>query len=172
MGVLFLYFKIRCKVIDSEGFRLNVGIVICNKQGQLLWAKRVGFAAWQFPQGGIQAGETPIKAMYRELREEVGLLPSHVRVLGQSTEWLKYYLPHKFIRKEQQPPCIGQKQKWFLLQLESDESNIQLNHNPKPEFDHWCWVSYWYPVNEVVDFKQDVYRKALKALHVYLPTPL
>ena len=59
-------------MIDSEGFRPNVGIVICNKQGQLLWAKRIGQSAWQFPQGGIKAEESLEQALYRELDEEVG----------------------------------------------------------------------------------------------------
>ena len=75
-------------MIDSEGYRPNVGIVICNRRGQLLWAKRIGQSAWQFPQGGINEDETIEQALFRELEEEVGLSGKDVSVLHQTTEWL------------------------------------------------------------------------------------
>ncbi|OOH90671.1 RNA pyrophosphohydrolase [Pasteurellaceae bacterium 15-036681] len=150
-------------MIDFDGYRPNVGIVICNKQGQVLWAKRFGQNSWQFPQGGINEGENIETAMYRELYEEVGLSKKDVRVLWASKYWLKYKLPKRLIRSEgTQPVCIGQKQRWFLLQLVSDESNINLRTTKSPEFDGWRWVSFWYPVRQVVSFKRDVYRKAMK----------
>jgi putative (di)nucleoside polyphosphate hydrolase len=152
-------------VIDSDGFRPNVGIMLANGRGQLLWARRIGGQdAWQFPQGGISKGESPEQALYRELQEEVGLLPEAVEMLASTKGWLRYRLPKRFIREGQKPLCIGQKQKWFLLRMLEDDAAVQLDGNKKPEFDHWQWVSYWYPLNQVVPFKREVYRKALKEL--------
>ena len=107
-------------MIDSDGFRLNVGIVICNPKGQLLWAKRIGQSSWQFPQGGIKENESAEEALYRELEEEVGLEQQHVNLLHQTEDWLHYRLPENYIRRHKDPLCIGQKQQWFLLGLESD----------------------------------------------------
>lgn len=152
-------------MIDSRGFRANVGIIICNRQGQVLWAKRVGQDAWQFPQGGINQGERLRQAMYRELAEEVGLRPRDVQVVGTTRRWLRYELPPQFIRQKSSPLCIGQKQKWFLLGLRGDEARIRLsNRRTTQEFDDWCWVSYWYPLGQVIEFKREVYRQALKEL--------
>lgn len=151
-------------MIDSEGFRPNVGIVICNRKGQLLWAKRIGQSAWQFPQGGVRATETLEDAMYRELNEEVGLVQKDVVLLHQTSDWLHYRLPQHFIRHNQDPLCIGQKQKWFLLGLECEDSRVELSRSGTPEFDDWRWVSYWYPVDQVIEFKRDVYRRALEEL--------
>jgi putative (di)nucleoside polyphosphate hydrolase len=152
------------EVIDSEGYRPNVGIVICNRAGQLLWAKRIKQSAWQFPQGGIKQHESLEDALYRELQEEVGLADVDVNILQRTEDWLRYRLPENYIRHQQDPLCISQKQKWFLLSLESDESKVELSHTGKPEFDDWRWVSYWYPINQVIDFKRDVYRRALTEL--------
>lgn len=151
-------------VIDEQGYRPNVGIIICNDHGQVLWARRIGQNAWQFPQGGIKRGESPEKALYRELAEEVGLRPEHVQVLGCTRGWLRYRLPKRMIRRDSHPVCVGQKQKWFLLRLIEDESKINLAATGKPEFDGWEWVSYWFPLGEVVAFKRDVYRRAMTEL--------
>lgn len=151
-------------MIDSQGFRSNVGIVICNQQGQLLWAKRIGQKAWQFPQGGIKRSETLEQALFRELDEEVGLAEADVKVLHQTSDWLHYRLPKNYIRYNKDPLCIGQKQKWFLLSLETEDSKVELAKTADPEFDDWRWVSYWYPVKQVIEFKRDVYRQALKEL--------
>ena len=152
-------------MIDAEGYRANVGIIICNARGQLLWARRIGGAnAWQFPQGGIHAGESPEQAMYRELYEEVGLRAEHVNIVEVTRGWLTYQLPKQFVREYQSPVCIGQKQKWFLLQLQANDQAVKLDQTKAAEFDDWQWVSYWYPVDQVVDFKRDVYRRALKEL--------
>lgn len=149
-------------MIDAEGFRANVGIVICNRMGQVFWAKRYGQHSWQFPQGGIDQGETAEEAMYRELHEEVGLKPHHVEILGVTKNWVRYKLPKRLIRQGSNPVCIGQKQKWFLLQLTCKEQDVDLLHSGHPEFDGWRWVSYWYPVRNVVSFKRDVYRRVMK----------
>lgn len=160
------------RVIDNEGFRPNVGIVICNQDDQVLWGRRInGRDSWQFPQGGVHRDESPEQAMYRELEEEVGLLPRAVTVLGRTSGWLRYRLPKKYVRKTESPVCIGQKQVWFLLRLVAPESEIRLDAHEDPEFDHWRWVSFWYPVTAVVDFKQDVYRQALTQLAARLSPP-
>jgi putative (di)nucleoside polyphosphate hydrolase len=152
-------------VIDANGYRANVGIIICNMRGQVLWARRVGGAdAWQFPQGGVDEGETPEQAMYRELYEEVGLKPAQVKLIAATSGWLNYKLPKQFIREYQTPICIGQKQKWYLLQLLTEDSDVALDTTSEVEFDHWQWVSYWYPLDQVIDFKRDVYQRALKEL--------
>lgn len=151
-------------MIDADGFRPNVGIILSNARGEVLWARRINQDSWQFPQGGIQANEAPEEALFRELHEEVGLLPEQVNILACTRGWLRYRLPQHLIRRNNNPLCIGQKQKWFLLQMLADDSAVNIQANQKPEFDHWNWVSYWYPLNQIVSFKRDVYRRALKEL--------
>lgn len=157
-------------MIDSEGYRLNVGIILCNDEGRVFWARRAGMRSWQFPQGGIKFNEDPEAAMHRELYEEVGLQSHHVQVIARTRDWLRYELPERFIRKHSQPLCIGQKQFWFILRLIGSESNICLTCCDKPEFDAWCWVDYWQPLSDVVYFKREVYRQALQELGKYLVT--
>lgn len=152
-------------MIDDEGFRPNVGIIITNDAGQLFWARRInGQDAWQFPQGGINDNESPRDALYRELYEEVGLKQDQVELIASTRGWLRYRLPKRLIRQGNVPLCVGQKQKWFLLRLKADESAIDLNRFGHAEFNSWRWVSYWYPLGKVVSFKRDVYRRALKEL--------
>jgi putative (di)nucleoside polyphosphate hydrolase len=157
-------------MIDENGYRSNVGIVLANAAGQVLWARRVGGRnAWQFPQGGVNQGETPEQALYRELHEEVGLRAASVRQLGQTDDWLHYDLPGYMRRNNSTPGFVGQKQKWFLLQLVDDDAAIALDQSAKPEFDQWCWVSYYYPISQIIDFKREVYRQALVRLAPHLP---
>ena len=152
-------------MIDADGFRPNVGIILTNDQGQLLWARRVGGQdAWQFPQGGINNGETPEQALYRELEEEVGLAQSQVEVLACTKGWLRYRLPKRLVRQNSNPICVGQKQKWFLLRIKCSDDMIDVGQGYPQEFDDWRWVSYWYPLGHVVSFKRDVYRRAMKEL--------
>ena len=151
-------------MIDSEGYRPNVGIILCNEQGRLFWAKRIGQRSWQFPQGGIQRDESPEEAMFRELAEEVGLRPEHVQVIGCTKGWLRYRLPKHLIRQSGKSPCIGQKQVWFLLRMVGGEEQVRLDLSERPEFDHWQWVDYWYPLRAVVAFKRQVYWRALREL--------
>lgn len=155
--------------IDSEGFRANVGIILSNEDGRLLLAGRIGSKGWQFPQGGLMVGESAEEAMFRELKEEVGLDSEDVRVLGSTAEWLKYRLPDKYMRRGSIPLCIGQKQRWFILKLVTSEDKVQLDNCETPEFDRWRWVEFWRPVNEVIYFKRRVYARALHELgpHVY-----
>ena len=155
-------------MIDSDGYRPNVGIIVANNQGQVLWARRVGQDAWQFPQGGINAHESVENALYRELKEEVGLPPDAVEVVGCTRGWLRYKLPTRLLRQNNSS-FVGQKQKWFLLRMLARDDAVNFSHSNRPEFDFWQWVSYWYPLSQVVPFKKDVYRRAMKELAPYLP---
>lgn len=150
--------------IDAEGYRANVGIIITNGNGKVLLGGRIGAKGWQFPQGGLALGETVEEAMYRELEEEVGLESHDVEILGVTREWLKYQLPEQFIRKNSEPLCIGQKQRWFMLKLAGVEERISVDKSHTPEFDRWRWVDFWRPVNEVIYFKRRVYARALYEL--------
>jgi len=151
-------------VVDADGFRPNVGIVVANDCGQVLWARRIGQDAWQFPQGGINDQESAEEALYRELNEEVGLDPEAVEILACTSGWLRYRLPKRLRRSNSSPEFLGQKQKWFLLRMLGRDEDVCVHRGDKPEFDHWRWVSYWYPVGQVVAFKRDVYRRALREL--------
>lgn len=145
--------------VDRRGFRPNVGIVVHNSDGQVLWAHRIGEGdAWQFPQGGIGRGESTEQALFRELREEVGLGEAAVEIRGCTKGWLRYRVPRRLRRDNR---FLGQKQKWFLLRLLAAPSAVRVARGSEPEFDSWRWVSYWYPVGQVVAFKRNVYREAL-----------
>lgn len=150
-------------MIDKNGLRINVGIILINTEGKLFWGRRCNRPdAWQFPQGGVNENESVEHAMYRELHEELGLQPKDVEILGVSKRWLHYYLPRNLRRYRSKPLCIGQKQKWFLLKLVSGDEAIKLDISDDQEFDQWKWVDYWKPADEVILFKKQVYKKALK----------
>ena len=151
-------------MIDKDGYRLNVGIILSNQECDVFWARRIGQNAWQFPQGGIRENESPEEALFRELEEEIGLRGEHVMVMGRTAGWLHYRLPRRLIRHQSEPLCIGQKQVWYMLRLIGDESNVRFDAGDKPEFDGWCWINYWRPVKEVVAFKRKVYQDALHQL--------
>jgi len=151
-------------MLDEEGYRPNVGIILANQKNQVFWGKRVREHAWQFPQGGIQQGEDPEQAMYRELHEEVGLLPEHVRILGRTRDWLRYDVPSHFVRRDARGHYRGQKQIWFLLRLVGRDTDVCLRASARPEFDAWRWNQYWDPLHAVVAFKREVYSLALHEL--------
>ncbi len=150
--------------IDTQGYRANVGIIVADGIGHVLMGGRTDQGGWQFPQGGIQRGETAEEAMYRELNEEIGLGSEDVKILGFTRDWLKYRLPKRFVRSYQTPVCIGQKQRWYLLRLISSQKNVRFDMTEDPEFDQGRWVDYWRPVKEVVYFKRQVYMHALNEL--------
>ncbi len=150
-------------MIDSDGYRPNVGIILVNQSGQVLWARRIGEDAWQFPQGGIHDRESPEEALYRELGEEIGLSRGQVEIVGCTKGWLRYKLPGRLLRQNK-TAFVGQKQKWYLLKMVSPDEAVRVDRSRSPEFDEWRWVSYWYPLGQVVSFKRDVYRRALKEL--------
>ncbi|MBE7565773.1 RNA pyrophosphohydrolase [Acidithiobacillus sp. HP-11] len=148
-------------MIDADGYRPNVGMIICNEHNQVLWAKRRGENAWQFPQGGIDHAETPEQAMFRELEEEVGT--AKVCIIGRTQGWLRYEVPcsrHRAQRRRYR----GQKQIWFLLRFEGDEAEINTLTTQHPEFETWRWVDYWMPAREIIAFKRRVYWQALQEL--------
>ena len=148
-------------MLDKDGFRANVGIVISDGRGRVLLAKRLGQDAWQFPQGGVDKGESAEQALFRELYEEVGLKASDVRIVQRTKKWLRYRIPPSMQRKRSKPLCIGQKQKWFFLELTGDPASIRFDTYGAPEFDGWEWVNYWYPIQSVGALKRNVDKRAL-----------
>src|SRR5690349_2259965 len=156
-------------MIDRDGYRPNVGIVLANARNLVFWGKRIKEHAWQFPQGGIKAGESPEQAMFRELEEEVGLGPQHVRILGRTRDWLRYDVPTNWVRRDWRANYRGQKQIWYLLRMLGRDCDVCLRRCDKPEFDAWRWSQYWIALDNVVEFKRDVYFQALSELSRYLP---
>ena len=156
-------------MLDRDGFRPNVGIVLLNQRNQVFWGKRIRTHSWQFPQGGIKYGETPEQAMFRELHEEVGLLPDHVRIVARTRDWLRYEVPDHFIRRDARGHYRGQKQIWFLLRLMGRDCDLDLRATDHPEFDAWRWNEYWVPLDLVIEFKRSVYQLALSELARFLP---
>ena len=155
-------------MLDRDGYRPNVAIVVANAKNQVFWGKRVREHSWQFPQGGINAGETPEQAMYRELHEEVGLLPEHVRILGRTRDWLRYEVPQHWVKREWRGSYRGQKQIWYLLRLVGRDTAVSLRKSERPEFDAWRWHDYWVPLDTVIDFKREAYRRALIELERFI----
>jgi putative (di)nucleoside polyphosphate hydrolase len=155
-------------MLDREGFRPNVGIILLNSQNEVWWGKRVREHSWQFPQGGIKFGETPEQAMFRELEEEIGLRSEHVRIIGRTRDWLRYEVPDRFIKREIRGHYRGQKQIWFLLRMTGRDCDINLRLTDHPEFDAWRWHNYWVPLDAVIEFKRDVYLRALRELSRFL----
>lgn len=148
-------------IIDHNGYRRGVGIVIWDGRDRVLLARRSDHRGRQFPQGGVRQGERPRDAMYRELKEELGLDPSHVREVARMGRWVSYKLPTRY-RRSRAPRCIGQKQLWWLLRLTCAEEQVRPDLAEEPEFDDWSWVDYWLPAEEVVFFKRSVYRQVLE----------
>jgi putative (di)nucleoside polyphosphate hydrolase len=161
--------KLGLIMLDREGFRPNVGIILLNQRNQVFWGKRIRSHSWQFPQGGIDRGETPEQAMFRELHEEVGLKPEHVCIVARTRDWLRYEVPDRFIRRDARGHYKGQKQIWYLLRLVAQDWNLNLRATSHPEFDAWRWNDYWVPLDVVVEFKRGVYEMALTELSRYLP---
>jgi len=155
-------------MLDRDGYRPNVGIVLCNARNEVFWGKRIKEHSWQFPQGGIKHGETPEQAMFRELEEEVGLKAHHVKIRGRTRNWLRYEVPAQWIRREGRGSYRGQKQIWFLLRLIARDSDVSLRASEHPEFDAWRWHDYWIPLETVIEFKREVYAQALNELARYL----
>jgi putative (di)nucleoside polyphosphate hydrolase len=154
-------------VLDTEGFRLNVAIILVNHQDKVLLAKRIKQNAWQLPQGGVNDNENLLDALYRELYEEIGLNDKDVSVIASTKHWLSYKLPVR-MRRKGEPLFVGQKQKWFLLRFNGEDHQIRFDLSSKPEFDAWQWVNYWYPLHMVIDFKRQVYCRALRELSTYI----
>ena len=151
-------------MLDDKGYRPNVGILLINDQKKVFWAKRRGQASWQFPQGGLDPGESLEQCLFREVYEEIGLRSEHIAILGKTKSWLYYDVPNEFIRPSERGIYRGQKQIWFLLHMLGKDDDIRLTEHLKPEFDDWCWRDYWVPLDHVIDFKREVYQSALTEL--------
>ncbi|NDH49825.1 MAG: RNA pyrophosphohydrolase [Proteobacteria bacterium] len=151
--------------IDRRGFRKNVCIVLRNTELKVLIGRRINDQGWQFPQGGVHSGETYKEAMYRELYEEVGLTKDDVKIIASSSRLFFYKLPKDLINYRKKPLCLGQKQKWYLLELSNQKATPDLAIADVPEFDRYEWIDYWEPANRVISFKQNVYKHALKHLN-------
>jgi putative (di)nucleoside polyphosphate hydrolase len=138
-------------------YRPGVGIMLLNARGEVFVARRIdvpGDAAWQMPQGGIDGGEEPIGAAFRELREEIGT--DQAKVLAESRGWLRYDLPAEIVDKARHQHWRGQRQRWFIMRFIGDDSEINLI-TEHPEFDAWKWVPVWQLPDLVVSFKRQVY---------------
>lgn len=142
--------------MDAGLYRKNVGIAILNSKNLLLACKRIGMQnAWQMPQGGVDDNENLQNAMYRELKEEVGLEKSDVEVM----EIMKEELYYKFSNKNG-GKYIGQRQTWFLLKLKCNESKINIIQQNQ-EFDDYKWVNKEFLLENIIEFKKEVYLKVL-----------
>ena len=144
-------------------YRSNVGIMMVNEKGYVFVGQRLdnNQNAWQMPQGGIDAGEDPETAAYRELLEETGVKKQDVRFVASSSKWLSYDLPEDLIPILWNGKFRGQKQKWFLFNFlgEDGDINIATEH---PEFSKWKWISKENLLKEIVPFKKSVYENVLK----------
>jgi putative (di)nucleoside polyphosphate hydrolase len=144
-------------------YRSNVGIMMVNEKGYVFVGQRLdnNQNAWQMPQGGIDAGEDPETAAYRELLEETGVKKQDVRFVASSSQWLSYDLPEDLIPILWNGKFRGQKQKWFLFKFlgEDVDINIATEH---PEFSKWKWISKENLLKEIVPFKKSVYENVLK----------
>jgi len=144
-------------------YRSNVGIMMVNEKGYVFVGQRLdnNQNAWQMPQGGIDAGEDPETAAYRELLEETGVKKQDVRFVASSSQWLSYELPEDLIPILWNGKYRGQKQKWFLFKFlgEDGDINIATDH---PEFSKWKWISKENLLKEIVPFKKSVYENVLK----------
>jgi len=155
----------------DDGYRPNIGIVLMNRFGKVLWARRAGRDGWQFPQGGVEHHESLEDALFRELYEEVGLQDCHVSLLAHTSRWMRYDLPRNFLRRARQRgdrKFRGQKQIWCLLALNGDDSLVSLSATKKPEFDMWVWTDWWSAVQQIVDFKRPVYESVWLELNPLL----
>src|SRR4030065_2041727 len=168
--LIYLMGKMSIHMIDRNGYRPNVGIILLNSENEVFWGKRIRQNSWQFPQGGIKSGESPEQAMYREVTEEVGLRPNHVEIVGRTRDWLRYEVPDRWIRREWRGNYKGQKQIWYLLRLIGRDSDVSLRRSSHPEFDAWRWNQYWVELDSVVEFKRKVYKQALTELSRLLKT--
>ena len=154
-------------MLDQAGYRPNVGMILVNSQNQVFWGKRKNENSWQFPQGGIAPRESLEETLFRELHEELGLTSNLVSIISRTQQWLYYDVPCKYT-KNSKSHYRGQKQIWFLLKFLGKDHEINLRASRVQEFDAWCWTNYWGTKDLVVDFKQEVYIKALNELAVHI----
>jgi len=153
--------------MNDKSYRKNVGLIVLNQKDKLLLCRRKDQKTWQFPQGGIDSGESPQAAAFRELFEEVGIHKREVKVVKKSDHWFDYDLPEKYQkRSDTMRKFKGQTQKWFMFKANT-ELNVSLCNDVQQEFVDYKWVSFWYPLSHIVLFKKDVYQNVLNE---FLPT--
>jgi putative (di)nucleoside polyphosphate hydrolase len=155
--------------IRALPYRPNVGLMIVNPAGHVFAGQRIDNPepAWQMPQGGIDKGETPLEAAYRELVEETGIPQSAVELVAEMPEWVTYDLPADLVPKLWKGRFRGQKQRWFLLRFTGDESVIGIA-TEHPEFREWAWLDPFELEGYIVPFKRHVYATVLGAFRPYL----
>lgn len=148
--------------IAALPYRPCVGVMLTNGNGDVFVGQRIDndTPAWQMPQGGIDAGETPHEAALRELGEETGLPADSVIVESETADWVTYDLPHDIVPRIWKGRFKGQKQKWVLMRFTGtdDQINIATEH---PEFSEWCWLPADQLVANIVPFKREVYEQVL-----------
>jgi len=146
--------------IERLPYRPCVGLMLLNKRGQVFVAQRIDVrgAAWQMPQGGIDAGESPREAAMRELKEEIGT--DSAEILAESAHWHRYDLPPHLIPKVWGGRYRGQTQKWFALRFTGDDAEIDLEAHEQ-EFQAWCWADVDKLPSMIVPFKRDVYDQVI-----------
>ncbi len=143
-------------------YRPCVGVVLINRDGHVFAGQRRDSSApaWQMPQGGIDPGEAPQEAALRELEEETGVARENVEIVTRTGDWLYYDLPAELVPKVWNGAFRGQKQHWFLMRLQGDESLIDID-TQHPEFSAWRWFDPDALVEAIVPFKRAIYREVL-----------
>lgn len=141
---------------EKSGYRPCVGIVLINQEGGVFVGQRTDSRqpGWQMPQGGIDPGETPLQAAWREMLEEIGT--DNATLLAESQYWRSYDLPVEIAGRIWQGRYVGQTQRWFAFGYAGDDAEIVLDAHEQ-EFSHWCWLPGHQLVDRVVPFKKDVY---------------
>ncbi len=150
-------------------YRRNVGVMLVNEAGHAFVGQRIDseVPAWQMPQGGIDADETPKDAALRELEEETGVTPDLVTVEAETEGWLSYDLPHDIVAKIWKGKFRGQEQKWFLLRFHGNDDQVRIDTD-HPEFSQWCWLSADEVLDQIVPFKRPVYEEVIAAFRGHL----
>ena len=149
---------------DTSLYRPAAGIVVFNNEGQAWYGCRKGEKSrykWQFPQGGIDKGESPKEAALRELWEETGLRPKHVEVIGRIKDWLYYDFPPEYVGGKVGKGWVGQKQKWFAVRLKKNSAKFDLKAHLPIEFSKWRWADLEEAPLLIVPFKRDVYERVV-----------
>ena len=144
--------------IADKPYRLNVGIVLFNKDGHVFVGERTDTpGAWQMPQGGIDEGEDYLHAAYRELLEETGIPANQVEVIKIMDDFLYYDFPANLKGREVYENFKGQQQKWVAMRYLGQDDDINLEGHEEVEFSRWQWVPLEETVNLIVRFKKKVY---------------